>query len=77
MHLVHREIAHDNKPTPAPLTIRPNTIVQNPLAKVWMSPPTVKTQAPINRVPLRPIISPTLPAAIEVTEDEDEHGKRT
>lgn len=32
-----------------------------------MAPPTVKITAPTHRVPFRPIISPTRPAATDVT----------
>lgn len=46
---------------------RPIIIVQKPTVKVWTAPPIVKTTAPMNRVPFRPIMSPTLPAATEVT----------
>ena len=38
-----------------------------PPVKVWIAPPMVKTTAPVHRVPLRPIASPTRPAASEVT----------
>jgi len=35
--------------------------------KVWIAPPIVKTTAPLNRVPLRPIASPM---PLENTEKE-------
>lgn len=38
-----------------------------PPVKVWIAPPMVKTTAPVNSVPLRPIASPMRPAASEVT----------
>lgn len=37
------------------------------MVKVWIAPPKVKTKAPTKSVPLRPILSPTVPAATEVT----------
>ena len=57
---------HERRPTPNPLIRRPNIIVQNPVVKVWIKPPIVNTTAPTKRVPLRPIRSPTRPAAMEV-----------
>jgi len=61
------EITDESKPTPSPLVIRPKTIVQNPIVNVWIAPPIVNITAPANRVPFRPIASPTRPAATEVT----------
>lgn len=58
---------HDNSPTPNPETNLPTTILGMPPVKVWIAPPMVKTTAPVNRVPLRPIASPMRPAASEVT----------
>jgi len=57
----------ESKPTPSPLVIRPKTIVQNPTVTVWIAPPMVNIMAPANSVPFRPMISPTRPAATEVT----------
>ena len=57
---------HDNKPTPNPLTTLPATIDQNPNVQVWITPPIVKMAAPIHKVPFRPTMSPTEPAARDV-----------
>ncbi|KAG6889859.1 hypothetical protein C0992_003838 [Termitomyces sp. T32_za158] len=54
-------------PTPKPLTIRPTTNEVRPVEKVWNVPPIVKITLPKKSVPLRPSISPTRPAATEVT----------
>jgi hypothetical protein len=58
---------HDNRPTPNPEINLPITMLGMPPVKVWIAPPIVKITAPVNRVPLRPIASPTRPAASEVT----------
>jgi len=58
---------HDNSPTPNPEMSLPKTMLGTPAVKVWIAPPMVKTTAPLNRVPLRPIASPMRPAASEVT----------
>lgn len=47
--------------------IRPMTIVQKPEVKVCMAPPRAKTTAPLKSVPRLPMMSPTCPAATEVT----------
>jgi hypothetical protein len=64
---------HDSSPTPNPEINLPITMLGMPPVKVWIAPPMVKTTAPLNRVPLRPIASPIRPAASEVTV---EHQKR-
>ena len=72
-HLCHFTVvvgmvdAHDSRPTPNPEMNLPKTMLGIPPVKVWMAPPMVKTTAPLNRVPLRPIASPMRPAASEVT----------
>lgn len=66
---------NDNSPTPKPLTIRPTTMIVKPLVKVWIAPPIVKTMAPMNRVPLRPMISPTRPAAMVVAAHKGQLGQ--
>jgi hypothetical protein len=58
---------HERSPTPQPLMTRPSTIVQKPTVNVWKMPPMLKMTAPTKSVPLRPMESPILPAAIEVT----------
>lgn len=58
---------HESKPTPSPEMTRPITMTQKPEVKVWMAPPTAKTTAPLKSVPLLPMISPTCPAAMDVT----------
>ena len=65
--VVHKADTHDNRPTPKPEINLPITMLGTPPVKVWITPPTVKTTAPLNRVPLRPIESPICPAASEVT----------
>lgn len=62
-----KEKTCDSKPTPNPLTTLPMTIVLKPTVKVCMMPPSVNTNAPTNSVPRRPIMSPTLPDATDVT----------
>lgn len=49
--------------------ILPNTMLLNPEVKVWKTPPIVNIVAPANNVNLLPKMSPTLPARIEVTEE--------
>lgn len=56
---------------PKPEKIRPRTITQKPGVKVWMAPPTAKTTAPLKSVPRLPMISPTCPAAIDVTAQKE------
>jgi hypothetical protein len=58
---------HESSPTPNPEISLPKTMLGTPPVKVWIAPPIVKTTAPVNRVPLRPIASPMRPAASEVT----------
>ena len=60
-------MAYESRPTPNPLVILPTIILQKPTVNVWIAPPKVKTKAPTKSVPLRPILSPTVPAATEVT----------
>lgn len=60
-------MTHDKKPTPKPDMILPNTMTSKEVAKVWTAPPTEKMTAPQKRVLRRPKMSPTLPAAKEVT----------
>lgn len=67
--------AHDSRPTPNPEMSLPITMLRIPPVKVWIAPPMVKTTAPLNRVPLRPIASPMRPAASEVTV-EHQNGMR-
>jgi len=63
----HMADTHDSSPTPSPEMNLPTTMLGTPPVKVWNAPPIVKTTAPLNRVPLRPIASPMRPAASEVT----------
>lgn len=63
----HMIDTHDSSPTPNPEINLPTTMLGMPPVKVWIAPPRVKTTAPVNRVPLRPIASPMRPAASEVT----------
>lgn len=56
---------------PKPEKIRPRTITQKPGVKVWMAPPTAKTTAPLKSVPRLPMISPTCPAATDVTAQKE------
>ena len=58
---------HERRPTPRPDTMRPTTMTQKPGVKVWIAPPTAKMTAPKKRVPRLPMMSPTRPAATEVT----------
>ena len=63
----HTLDTHDSSPTPNPEINLPKTMLGTPPVKVWIAPPMVKTTAPVNSVPLRPIASPMRPAASEVT----------
>lgn len=65
--MLERAVAHDRSPTPNPLIIRPITMTANPVVNVCTAPPSVKMIAPMKSVPLRPMISPTRPAATLVT----------
>ena len=69
---------NERRPTPKPLMTRPRIMDQNPTVSVCKAPPIVNTTAPTNRVPCRPIISPTRPAASDVAiEREKRKGERT
>jgi hypothetical protein len=66
-NLAEAEGTYDSSPTPRPLMIRPRTRIVNEGVNACVAPPIVNTSAPMNSVPLRPIMSPTRPAAREVT----------
>ena len=63
-----KSVTHESRPTPNPLMMRPTTMITKPGVNVCTAPPIVKITAPMNSVPFLPIVSPTRPAARDVTD---------
>ena len=59
---------HESRPTPNPLMMGPTTMITKPGVNVCTAPPIVKMTAPMNSVPFLPRVSPTRPAASDVTD---------